>query len=66
MYANQIALAGSFANGVAVVNTAISNLQWGNAASPEIFNILLERSSAGGIAASFTLLALGFIVQMLV
>nr|ADZ05468.1 aminopeptidase N4 [Cnaphalocrocis medinalis] len=55
-YANQVALGGAFSNAVSVVNSAINNLNWGNTAAPEIYEIMLARSSAGAIAPLFVLI----------
>ncbi|XP_075971879.1 membrane alanyl aminopeptidase-like [Anticarsia gemmatalis] len=57
VYQNQIALQGSFPNGVAAVNAAISNLQWGNENSVEIYNYLLSKVTEPVPGASTTFVA---------
>nr|AAK58066.1 110 kDa aminopeptidase [Heliothis virescens] len=64
VYANQLALVGSFNNGVSVVNTALDNLTWGNGAAVEIVNFLNYKSASPSILASSILILAAMLVQM--
>ncbi|XP_060801843.1 membrane alanyl aminopeptidase [Amyelois transitella] len=55
-YAQQVALGTSFQNAVSVVDTALSNLQWGSSSAREILEEVLARSSSVGITSSIVLI----------
>ncbi|KOB70212.1 Uncharacterized protein OBRU01_15690 [Operophtera brumata] len=53
---SELELGASFGAAINVVNSAISNLAWGNRLAPEIYEYLLERNSAVTVAAPILLL----------
>nr|AAL26894.1 aminopeptidase N3 [Lymantria dispar] len=65
LYQNQVGLAGSFATGVAGVNTAMNNLNWGNNNVEEIYDYLLLRSSSTTFLASTVLLLAAMLTHLL-
>ncbi|XP_028036107.1 membrane alanyl aminopeptidase-like [Bombyx mandarina] len=64
VYANQLALGTAFSTGVSVINSAISNLEWGNAEATDIYNFLLARSSSTTVTSSFILMITALVVKM--